>query len=338
VGNALLAKAYEVVGRRLFGDPEHGDWIYERIQTPRSILAAAVNVLYYKIGQPQLSNMVSVQIEPVYACNLSCKYCPRQDVSIRVRPKVMALEVFHRAIDGLPNTVETVQFALLGEPLLHPKLGEMIDYVHRRRRRAIVYTNATLLRGERLEMLVRSRVDVLNISVEMDPELFKQIRGVDLDVVRDNVSAFIQRKAPGTEVKLSAVVHEHNLERVPRLYEHWTDLIQHFKVFPTWSIGPAHPAPLCLELWRGNLNVWSDGNVSPCCFDPDEEMVIGNVLKQSLAHMIRGRRMTRLMQGMLDGRPVRRCLHCYRFEGYAPGFHVRWRGLPKHSRTATAPG
>jgi MoaA/NifB/PqqE/SkfB family radical SAM enzyme len=303
VGNALLAKAYEVVGRRLFGDPEHGDWIYERIQTPRSILAAAVNVLYYKIGQPQLSNMVSVQIEPVYACNLSCKYCPRQDVSIRVRPKVMALEVFHRAIDGLPNTVETVQFALLGEPLLHPKLGEMIDYVHRRRRRAIVYTNATLLRGERLEMLVRSRVDVLNISVEMDPELFKQ-----------------------------------NLERVPRLYEHWTDLIQHFKVFPTWSIGPAHPAPLCLELWRGNLNVWSDGNVSPCCFDPDEEMVIGNVLKQSLAHMIRGRRMTRLMQGMLDGRPVRRCLHCYRFEGYAPGFHVRWRGLPKHSRTATAPG
>ncbi len=320
-----VGQFYRISARLLFGDPEHGDWIHERIRTLRSVTAVAANLLYYSLGQPRISNLVSIQLEPVHACNLRCKYCPRFEDTVRSRPRFMSKEIFRRVVDQLPPTVEAVQFALLGEPMMHPDLGEMIDYIHHRRRRAIMYTNGTLLRGDRLETLVRSAIDVVNVSVEMDAETFQEIRGVNLDDLRQNVLTFIERKSPQTEVKLSAVVHEHNIDRLPRLYEYWKDHIRHFKVFPAWSIGPPHPAPSCMELWRGNINVWSNGNVSPCCYDPDEEMIVGNVLEQSLAQIIRGNRMRQLMRDMLDGHPVKRCFHCYRYEGYTPGFHVRWK-------------
>lgn len=322
--DAIVAQAYLLAAKRLFGDPNHADWIYERIRRPRSMWVAVANLFYYLLRQPRICDVTTLQLEPVFACNLRCKYCPGHDAPGRVRPRLMSWEIFRRIVDRLPPSVEAVQFALLGEPLLHPDLGEMIKHVHRRGRRAIVYTNGTLLRGDRLEMLVRSRVDVVNISSEVDAETSRDIRGVDLDTLRRNVRAFAERKAPDTEIKLSVVVHEGNVDRVPRLYDSWRGLIEHFKVYPAFYLDAPHPPPVCMELWRGNLNIWTNGNVSPCCFDPDGELVIGNVLTEDLAYMIRGPRMTKLLQNVLEKRPPGRCLRCRRFEGYQKGFHVTW--------------
>ncbi len=310
---SLLA-AYRLGGNAVFGNPDQGEWIYEKIRRPKTVLTAAMNVAFYKMRVPRIWGLVSVLIEPVYGCNLRCKYCWGSGAIHAKRPGLMSQEVFRRAVDSLPDTVETVTFSLVGEPLLHPDLGNMIDYAHRKRRRVLLFTNGTRLTGERLRMVAESKLSVVNISIEPDPETARENRGMDLDEVRANVRELYRLKRPDMQIKASCVVMPENVDRLPEIRAYWDGLISQFKFAPCFYEFGDEPPTMCLEMWRGNFNVLTDGSVSLCCFDPNAELIVGNVLETNLGSMVNGRPMRRMLTGMIRRQPPPRCLRCRQFE------------------------
>jgi radical SAM protein with 4Fe4S-binding SPASM domain len=74
------------------------------------------------------------------------------------------------------------------------------------------------------------------------------------------------------------------------------------------------PPSRCLELWRGNLNIHTNGNVSLCCFDINSELLAGNVLEDDLRTIVNSPRMRDMLRGMVRGEPPKRCLRCRQFE------------------------
>ena len=314
---------YRLGSRVLFRGPEHGDWIYERMRRPRTIATSAMNVLYYWLSIPRIWNPTSVIAEANFGCNLRCSYCWGSGLIDRNRARFMSWEVLRQLMDQLPPSVEAVQWGMLGEPLLHPDLGEMTDYVVSRGRRVLMFTNGTLLKGKGLDTVVNSKFDVVSVSVDVDQQCARLHRGIDLDQIRENVRALVARKPRDMQVKVSVVINENNVDKVDKVWDYWDGLAEDVKFSCMHDLGGNTPPGKCLELWRGNLNVTTEGWVSPCCFDGNEELCIGNVFDQSIEEMAHGERMREILAKLIHGDPPQLCIRCRQYMGFRGPLRTR---------------
>ena len=319
----ILRTAFGAASYVFLGDSSQADWIYEKIHYPRTCAVLAMNVLYYLLRRPKVRGIISLIVEPVSACNLKCTYCWGEMGHLLegLRPEQMTWELFCQAIDQAPRTIETVAVGGQGEPMLHPQFNEMIDYIEDRGMRAILYTNGTLLTGDRLERLARTKLSVMNLSIEPDAETCREYRGIDLETIKRNVREFLDKKQPKTEVKLSLVAHDGNVDRLESVWDEWAGMISEVKVSPRFGNQGDPKAILCMEPWRGSLYIMTNGNVTPCCFDCFEDLVIGNIGEQTLGEIIHGQAYRGLLARFLKGDTPERCMTCTQFR--APRIPLR---------------
>ena len=121
-----------------------------------------------------------LNVEPTNACNLKCYICPRNKSGREVG--YMDFELYTRIID---QCLEHKQLRMLnfhkdGEPLLHPKLFEMIKYAKDSNAAKILHlnTNAVCLEGDNIERFLISGIDDVTISLDAYyPETFEKIKG-----------------------------------------------------------------------------------------------------------------------------------------------------------------
>src|SRR5215469_15921818 len=83
----------------------------------------------YTSGKPVNPAMpIELIVEITSFCNLDCIMCPRSNMK-RDKQTYMDLGLFRSIIDQIKGHIELVYLAGgLGEPLAHPKFGDMIRY------------------------------------------------------------------------------------------------------------------------------------------------------------------------------------------------------------------
>lgn len=109
---------------------------------------------------------------PMYAqlvvtddCNLTCAYCDEYAPGAPVIP----LDELERRVDRLDALGVQVYDLLGGEPLIHPRLADLIRHVKRKRggsNLATVITNAFLLTERRIQELNQAGLDFMQVSVD----------------------------------------------------------------------------------------------------------------------------------------------------------------------------
>jgi len=173
-------------------------------------------------------------IEPTSRCNLNCLMCFRR-TWFDETPGHMMLDNFRRALDSAPDTVETIFFGGMGEPLFHPQIVEMVRLASQRVKDVQLLTNATLLTEKMSAALLDSGLTMLWISIDsFDPESYEEIRvNGRFDLVMKNMAAFnrlrgkLNAAAETVERRLSRsirlgatfVVMRSNLKQLQRLPE-----------------------------------------------------------------------------------------------------------------------
>ncbi len=114
-----------------------------------------------------------VQVHPTRRCNLRCTHC--YSFSSPEERDTLPVATLREAIsDASAEGYNVVAFSG-GEPLLYKPLPELLDHVHHCNLLATVTTNGILLDKRRLDML-RSRVDLLAISLDGIPESHNRVR------------------------------------------------------------------------------------------------------------------------------------------------------------------
>ena len=95
-----------------------------------------------------------LDLDPTNACNLKCTMCPRTHylnnglTNWAPGGKIgfMDFALFCRIIDqAADNGVYSIKLNYLGEPLLHPRVVDMVAYAKARGLEVMMNTNATLL-------------------------------------------------------------------------------------------------------------------------------------------------------------------------------------------------
>ena len=99
----------------------------------------------YRTGKatvPQLP--VRLWIESTSRCNLKCGYCPNKDVA-KEDHGFMDFGLFTSIIDQVADHAYDVNLFHRGEPLMHPRLADMVAYARGKGLYTRVHTYITLL-------------------------------------------------------------------------------------------------------------------------------------------------------------------------------------------------
>ena len=109
-------------------------------------------------------------IEPVSACNLRCVMCFQIDESFTSDSSFMGMmdiDLFKNIIDqAVEGGTKAITLAARGEPTLHPKLGEMLEYCSGKFFELKINTNGTRLNDKLIHKILKSGVTDMVFSID----------------------------------------------------------------------------------------------------------------------------------------------------------------------------
>ncbi len=170
--------------------------------------------------QPLPELPVSLYIEVTKNCNELCAMCPRT-FRWSDRRDNLSFEHFTHIVDQAPALSRVVLHGL-GEPLLNPRLFEMVGYLKARGAYVLFNSNALALTPARRLALAVSGLDEYRISFDAaQPATYKMVRGVDgLNRVKRNLlalTALLRQQGGGPKLSLWFTTMRENVQELPEV-------------------------------------------------------------------------------------------------------------------------
>ena len=131
-------------------------------------------------------------IDILGSCNLKCASCPHSILETDVPKGSMNLDTFKNVFDKIIKETPSVSHLSLyswGEPLIHPHIDKIIDYVHEHNVAVALSSNLSIKFGSRLEKIIKSEPDYLKVSLSgFYPEAYNNThQGGDINLVKKNL-------------------------------------------------------------------------------------------------------------------------------------------------------
>lgn len=164
------------------------------------------------------------QVEVTSRCCLRCRMCPRSALADRWPEIDLPWEAFEGIARAFPR-VQHVHLQGWGEPLLHPRLFDMVGLAKSAGCRVGLTTNGMGLDREARQRLLDLNLDLLSVSIAgATREIHEGIRVTSnfpliLENVRELLRSRAERKSRGPKVELSYLMTRTNLAELPRAVE-----------------------------------------------------------------------------------------------------------------------
>lgn len=272
-----------------------------------------------------------IYTEITNVCNLDCSFCHGTKRSAGF----ISVDDFALYAQKIAPYTDHVYLHVMGEPLLHPELGELIDVAADKGLKVSITTNGTLIK-ERLPLLLQKADKLYKISISLHS--FEANAGVDIEKYLDECIS--SAKALG-EAGVISVLRLWNLEGLsdtaPENAENGGILIRLKDSFPDkWQenrSGQKIGKSVYLEWgerfdWpdmtaadygehgfcyamKDHVAVLCDGSVVPCCLDADGIMTLGSLKEQTLDEILSSEKAKLIAHGFANNTLVHPlCRHC----------------------------
>jgi MoaA/NifB/PqqE/SkfB family radical SAM enzyme len=174
-----------------------------------------------------------VLVDATEVCNLSCIHCPHPTFkkTEHYGGRFIDEELNKKMVEEVRVHGKTlyIRYASNGEPLVHPKIFEMLAYAKDRSNALVTLTtNGKILNEKRTATLLSTKVDVVDISLDaFSEDVYAGIRvGGDLAVTRGNVLRLIKsirEENYSTKVVVSFVEQPQNKHETRSFEDFWNE-------------------------------------------------------------------------------------------------------------------
>jgi hypothetical protein len=248
---------------------------------------------------------------------------------------------FERILRQLTGWTGLLYFHLMGEPLLHPGLGEFLELAGKLGFMVNLTTNGSLLADRQDELLASPALRQLNLSLHSQtgagPELDAYLAGIESFMEkaetagRPLVSLRLWNYSAGgngAEADLRQAVEKRfglELPENPRAVDFrgirlgpraYLNIAQSFS-WPSLDGPEIGERGFCRGL-RDQIGILVDGSVVPCCLDGQGAIGLGNLLALDLDAILESPRAQSVYRGFSERRAVeelcRRCGYRQRFD------------------------
>src|SRR5262245_32321962 len=196
-----------------------------------------------KIPPPQAANMGITDI-----CNLRCSICGSQNMEQPVNRRHMDFRIFQQVADTLFPLLHIIEFNSRGEPMLHPRIADMLEIVNDYGIFFRMQTNGTQFSDHKVRLLAKMSGE-LSMSLDATGALFEYARKLGR---WDNVDAGVrnlmrQRDRTKLAVNLYPTLTAKTIEGAQELIK-WSmevgvDRIDFHNYNPVQTCGESAPSP-----------------------------------------------------------------------------------------------
>jgi len=269
-----------------------------------------------------LKTFKKVYIEITSVCNLACSFCPPTE-----RAKgLIKVEQFNKILDEIRPHTKYIYLHVKGEPLLHPRIDQLLDAAHAKGFKVNITTNGTLIKKNREKILGKPALRQINFSLHSfdgheGSENREKYLGDILDFVResreyktiisyrlwnlqqDHVSDVAARRNRET---LEILENEYNLDyRIEEKVEPGKGVKIGSNIYLNqdhefrWPslLEPEDEGKGFCHALRSQAAILVDGTVVPCCLDGEGVINLGNVHEKSFSEIVDGERANNIIDG-----------------------------------------
>jgi len=271
-----------------------------------------------------------IYLEISNVCNLRCSFCP----GTQRTPGVMTPEMFAYLLPKLRPWADYLYFHIMGEPLCHPHLDELLSMAADAGFRVILTTNGTLLPKQQTVLLHAKGLHKVNISLHA---FEANDLAIPFSQYLDGCFAFGQAAQGKCIVTyrlwnnggsnqqnadiLAAmeqafpppwVTESRGTRIADRVYLEYGDKFD----WPDLTAPDYGERVFCYGL-RDQIGVLCDGTVVPCCLDHEGDIPLGNLFSQDMEEILTSPQALNIYNGFSNGYACEAlCRHC----GYAQRF------------------
>jgi len=271
-------------------------------------------------------------VEITNVCNLQCDFCP----GTRRAPAFMHPADFRTVAEQLRPQVRYLYLHLMGEPLLHPHLAEILAIGAELDFRLCVTTNGTLLSQTADVLLACPALHKLSVSLHSqegnniyDPAYLEQVWDFARQAEQHDIMCVLrlwnlEGRNENNEQILDFLTGKIGCNPLSCPSPRPGDLrlspkisLEQARKFDWPDLGaPLTGTTFCQGL-RDHIGVLADGTVVPCCLDHEGNIPLGNLLEQDLNAILQSPKARALFDGFSRRQPsealCRRCGYASRF-------------------------
>lgn len=258
-----------------------------------------------------------VYVEITNNCNLNCSFCTHN----KRQNKSISLNEFKIILDKLTGITKHLYLHVLGEPLLHLHINELIDLASQKYQINIT-TNGYLID----RIIDNENIRQINISLHS----FHESNNKTLEEYLSSIFAVASKLSCKTYINYRLWIKNANtqpiLDYINREYQ--TSLtLDNLKdnntlapniflsthkefIWPKLNSAIISDRGTCYAL-KDHIAILVDGTVVPCCLDADGQINLGNIYKQSIEEIINGKRYQQMLKGFKENKKCEElCKRC----------------------------
>ncbi len=261
---------------------------------------------------------VHIDLEATSNCNLKCEMCPQSFAPDKFKRGYMEMKLFKKIIDeGSKNGLKSIKLNWRGEPLLHPKIPEMIKYAKDKGIIEVMFnTNGQLLNPELSEKIIDAGLDKIIFSMDgATKETYEKIRkGASYEKLIKNIKDFVEirnkKKKRKPFVRIQMVKMDETKKEVDKFIKMWDPIVDHIAVNDYSNRGEENERGVktkwvsvgrrtCPQPFQ-RMMIAFDGSVMPCCFDWYGRLKMGDATKQSIKDIWTGEKLKKFKNMQLN--------------------------------------
>ena len=269
-----------------------------------------------------MTNFKKAYIEITNVCNLNCNFCPKTSRS----PHFMSSEQFAHLARQVKPFTDYVYLHLMGEPLLHPQLDEILKICEILELKVTITTNGTLI-NRRRELLLQSlclykmhfslhSFEANNNNIQLEDYVHDIVDFAKAAADEGTINVLRLWNMDSAELKGSNRLNKDiidlledefgcvfslrnalgqgrsGLKIYPRIYLEMAEKFQ----WPSLAAPIMGDEVFCYGL-RDQFGILADGTVVPCCLDSEGTVNLGNAFDTPLKSVLLSRRAERIYDG-----------------------------------------
>ncbi len=268
-----------------------------------------------------------VYLEITNICNLDCFFCHKT----KRQKKLLSVEEFTCLAEKIRPFTDYLYLHLMGEPLLHPDLGDFLTISKNLGFKTTVATNGFLIKKRAEDILgcapykitfslhsyeanetdtsLESYLgDIIDFCKEAEEKgticVLRLWNGKGENRLNDEIISVLKNEFSFTENRKGFTLSK-------RIYLEFADMF----VWPD-NEAPEQDVSFCMGL-RDHIGVQSDGTVVPCCLDADGSIPLGNLFTEELSDIVNSPRARTIYDGFSQHKCTeemcKRCQYATRF-------------------------
>lgn len=258
-----------------------------------------------------------IYVEIINQCQFHCSFCPKT----KRKARSMTLQEFQQVIKQVKPLTNMIYLHVMGEPLLHPDVEEMIRYANQEGLMVGITTNGVQL-AKMVDQFHDMNIKRFNISLHSyydennhcEEQLEKTVLAMDQIMNQIQTTVFYRlwdMDHPSAQTTVEYLKRHYGCEEVEIVdtapngiaLKHRVRLqFEHKFVWPIDSEND-DTTGFCQGL-RSHIAIFSDGGVVPCCLDNNGEILLGNCFEETLVEILDKPLAKSLYQGFSERKVV----------------------------------